>query len=110
MGKALKTFAPSLTSGIHIPCHVSACSGIYIPRVDLLSITISLFTHSLRETRYLLFLTENYAALDIVKHYLLDMEERVPRQEKVEPFILFGSSFPKDNDYSQVSQSGPVAT
>lgn len=61
-----------------------------------------------RESRYLLFLTENYVALDILKHYLgtvnaihqLDMAEGQP--EEMEPYILFGSSFPKDKEYTQV--------
>lgn len=61
-----------------------------------------------RESRYLLFLTENYVALDILKHYLgnvnvmrqLNLAEGQP--EEVEPYILFGSSFPKDKEYTQV--------
>ena len=63
---------------------------------------------SFRENRYLLFLTENYAALEILGHYLNDIlgisdstiVERKP--EQMEPFILFGSSFPKDKEYTQV--------
>ena len=51
------------------------------------------------ESRYLLFLTENYAALKILFHYL---EDAVMTHSKVKPFILFGSSFPKDNEYTQV--------
>ena len=75
--------------------------------------------HTPRENRYLLFLTENYAALEILRHYLDDVVcsslpdsvasvgpgsddsgERV--LEKMEPFILFGSSFPRDKEYTQV--------
>lgn len=63
-----------------------------------------------RENRYLLFLTENYVALDILKHYLsdvnalhqLDLAERKP--EEMEPYVLFGSSFPKDKEYTQVTE------
>ena len=72
-----------------------------------------------RENRYLLFLTENYAALDILRHYLSDVVCSSPSEsvvaippasngsgegllEKMEPFILFGSSFPKDKEYTQV--------
>ena len=48
-----------------------------------------------RESRYLLFLTENYAALHILQlHLLFDREDA--------PFVLFGSSFPKDREYTQV--------
>ena len=65
-----------------------------------------------RENRYLLFLTENYAALDILKHYIRgkdhsksepsttgDVQEGTISQK---PFTLFGSSFPKDREYTQV--------
>ena len=48
-----------------------------------------------RESRYLLFLTENYAALRILQLDLLF-------DKKNQPFILFGSSFPKDREYTQV--------
>ena len=60
------------------------------------------------ENRYLLFLTENYAALDILKHYLSGVDSSHTlkttdvMQETMEPFVLFGSSFPKDKEYTQV--------
>ena len=60
------------------------------------------------ENRYLLFLTENYAALDILKHYLSGVDSSQTlntvnvKQETMEPFVLFGSSFPKDKEYTQV--------
>ncbi len=46
------------------------------------------------ESRYLLVLTENYAALPILQQKLLEMRDTV---------IIFGSSFPKDQEYTQVS-------
>ncbi len=71
-----------------------------------------------RENRYLLILTENYAALEILRHNLGDVfgcsssiasatpmdvhKERITQAENVDPFILFGSSFPKDMEYTQV--------
>ena len=66
------------------------------------------------ENRYLLFLTENYAALEILKQYLQDQEGGHPllsvqseesslKPWEMEPFVLFGSSFPKDKEYTQVS-------
>ena len=77
-----------------------------------------------RENRYLLFLTENYAALEILKQYLQDQEGTFPhfssqsdestpqsteeseelslKPWEMEPFVLFGSSFPKDKEYTQV--------
>ena len=50
-----------------------------------------------RESRYLLVLTENYAALPIVQEELL--------KKRDDPVIIFGSSFPKDQEYTQVSTS-----
>ena len=47
------------------------------------------------ESRYLLILTENYAALPILQQKLLEMQDTV---------IIFGSSFPKDQEYTQVRQ------
>ena len=88
-----------------------------------------------RENRYLLFLTENYAALEILKQYLQDQDRTFPqfpsqsdesapqtigqsdesapqsteeseelslKPWEMEPFVLFGSSFPKDKEYTQV--------
>ena len=83
-----------------------------------------------RENRYLLFLTENYAALQVLKRYLQEVvglpapsrgpaggagglegpsveeegehQRKRDQQRKMEPFVLFGSSFPKDREYTQV--------
>ena len=66
-----------------------------------------------RENRYVLFLTENYAALDILKNpknYLShEMSASIPgagaseqHSKDIQPYILFGSSFPKDKEYTQV--------
>ena len=51
--------------------------------------------HLHRESRYLLFMTENFAALRVLQQYLLCDEDEPP-------FVLFGSSFPKDMEYTQV--------
>jgi len=43
--------------------------------------------------------------LDILRHYLSDVvcsSHPEGLLEKMEPFILFGSSFPKDREYTQV--------
>ena len=48
-----------------------------------------------RESRYLLFMTENFAALRVLQQHLLRNEDKLP-------FVLFGSSFPKDMEYTQV--------
>ena len=81
-----------------------------------------------------MFLTENYAALEVIKHHLnLDVLLRKPKVKtnendntkeeliedsnvtkgkenkrkirKMEPFVLFGSSFPKDREYTQVCRN-----
>ena len=58
------------------------------------------------ESRYVLFLTENYAALDILKNPKNYLEEglSISGAADVQPFILFGSSFPKDKEYTQVHE------
>ena len=54
------------------------------------------FFFTYREDRYLLFITENYAALRILEHFLLgDLCEE-------KPLVLFGSRFPKDNELTKV--------
>ena len=87
-----------------------------------------------RENRYLLFLTENNAALQVLKHYLHEEvgitsekvspsgaleETSLPLSKcskvlqegaagparRMEPFVLFGSSFPKDREYTQVCRN-----
>lgn len=57
-----------------------------------------------RESRYLLFLTENYAALDILERYIRgkDHDGAELSADTNKPFTIFGSSFPKDKEYTQV--------
>jgi hypothetical protein len=50
----------------------------------------------LTESRYLLLLTKNYAALNIIRQSILQNEN---------PVIIFGSSFPKDQEYTQVCRT-----
>jgi hypothetical protein len=50
------------------------------------------------ESRYLLFLTENNAALNVVNSYLFKADSQLP-------YLLFGSSFPQDKDYTQVCRN-----
>uniref|UniRef100_A0A8D3BWR0 RING-type E3 ubiquitin transferase n=1 Tax=Scophthalmus maximus TaxID=52904 RepID=A0A8D3BWR0_SCOMX len=49
------------------------------------------------ECRYLLVLTKNYAALQILQQTFFS--------ESVQPEIIFGSSFPKDQEYTQVCRN-----
>ena len=51
--------------------------------------------YAYRESRYLLFMTQNFAALRVLQQHLL-------KGEGQPPFVLFGSSFPKDMEYTQV--------
>lgn len=62
-----------------------------------------------RENRYLLFLTENFAALEILNQYLCNqvgdssnLTEEATMKSDMEAFVLFGSSFPRDKEYTQV--------
>ena len=88
-----------------------------------------------RENRYLLLLTENYVALQVIKHFLpffnqkkdevslssssasmigsargLEESPMSPGStfstgHRIEPYVLFGSSFPKDREYTQVCRN-----
>ncbi|XP_072001709.1 E3 ubiquitin-protein ligase RNF213-like isoform X2 [Engystomops pustulosus] len=49
------------------------------------------------ESRYLLILTKNYAALQILQQVFL--------KENQQPEIIFGSSFPKDQEYTQICRN-----
>ena len=48
-----------------------------------------------RDGRYLLIMTENFAALPRIKQLLLEQYEE-------EPYVIFGSGFPKDQLFTQV--------
>ena len=50
------------------------------------------------ENRYLLILTENYAALPIMQQHLLRTAE--------DAVVIVGSSFPNDQEYTQVKIKG----
>ncbi len=67
-------------------------------KCSIYSVRLQLYS----ENRYLLFLTENYAALDILKHYL--GREVIGSDLASQPYILFGSNFPRDKEYTQVSE------
>ncbi|KAF4115229.1 hypothetical protein G5714_002718 [Onychostoma macrolepis] len=49
------------------------------------------------ECRYLLVLTKNYAALQILQHMFFS--------DHCQPEIIFGSSFPKDQEYTQICRN-----
>lgn len=54
-----------------------------------------LISYFFREGRYLLIMTENFAALPRVKQILLE-------EDSEEPYVIFGSGFPKDQLFTQV--------
>jgi hypothetical protein len=47
-----------------------------------------------RQSRYVLVLMENYAAFNILDEYIAEIKNYQ---------VIFGSSFPKDQEYTQVS-------
>lgn len=49
------------------------------------------------DSRYLLILTKNYAALQIL--------EQIFFTQQINPEIIFGSSFPKDQEYTQICRN-----
>ena len=103
----------------------SICMSALLFAMFIISFIMKMCLSIHRENRYLLFLTENYAALRILHHYLHDAVHISPAKSRdhtdeqsdtlslahMEPFVLFGSSFPRDKEYTQVcwsvlSQSG----
>ncbi|XP_077056473.1 E3 ubiquitin-protein ligase rnf213-beta isoform X2 [Siphateles boraxobius] len=55
--------------------------------------------HSDKECRYLLLLTTNNAALYIIQHHIFSKENYTC------PEIVFGSGFPKDQEYAQICRN-----
>ena len=78
---SLKTFSLQ-NIGDQAPCHP----------LDL--ITANLENFPLSSTRYLLVMTEDFSALPILQQRFLQNEEDV--------VVIFGSSFPKDQEFTQV--------
>ena len=60
--------------------------------VDLIKSSFENFNYN---TRYLLVMTEEYAAYDILMQTVL--------KDRNDIFVIFGSSFPKDQEFTQVS-------
>ncbi|XP_067452688.1 E3 ubiquitin-protein ligase rnf213-alpha-like isoform X1 [Thunnus thynnus] len=64
--------------------------------IDLAKQNISPFCQE-QESRYLLILTKNYAALQILQQIFFS--------HQIHPEIIFGSSFPKDQEYTQICRN-----
>ncbi|XP_029904896.1 E3 ubiquitin-protein ligase rnf213-alpha-like [Myripristis murdjan] len=67
-----------------------------ISALDLLEQSISPDCQA-HESRYLLILTKNYAALQILQQMFFN--------DQIHPEIIFGSSFPKDQEYTQICRN-----
>ncbi|XP_041861895.1 E3 ubiquitin-protein ligase rnf213-alpha-like [Melanotaenia boesemani] len=67
-----------------------------ITTIDMVKQSISPDSR-MEENRYLLILTKNYAALQILQQILSSQE--------IHPEIIFGSSFPKDQEYMQICRN-----
>ena len=94
-------------------CILYACLHYSLHAMFVIYFIMIMYLSIHRENRYLLFLTENYAALRILHHYLHDAVHISPSKQTdeqadtlnlahLEPFVLFGSSFPRDKEYTQV--------
>ena len=73
------------------------CSPLGLIRANLSSFSTSFYG----ETRYLLLLTENYSALNI----LLKSSDMWPDNNFNDIRVIFGSNFPRDQEYSTVCRN-----
>ncbi|KXJ23404.1 E3 ubiquitin-protein ligase RNF213 [Exaiptasia diaphana] len=70
--------------------------GNPLKTLDLLQASLDR-KNTIGESRYLLVITENYSALTIVEQQLI--------KNKDDYVVIFGSSFPKDQEYTQVCRN-----
>ncbi|KAM4598338.1 E3 ubiquitin-protein ligase rnf213-alpha-like [Polymixia lowei] len=79
------------TARLHITPNLESINAIELVRQNILAIGQE------EECRYLLVLTKNYAALQILQQtFFLESDQ---------PEIIFGSSFPKDQEYTQICRN-----
>ncbi|XP_018560281.2 LOW QUALITY PROTEIN: E3 ubiquitin-protein ligase rnf213-alpha-like [Lates calcarifer] len=71
------------------------CANANITTLAMVEESIS--AHQVQENRYLLILTKNYAALQILQQIFFS--------HQIHPEIIFGSSFPKDQEYTQICRN-----
>ncbi|XP_022619645.1 E3 ubiquitin-protein ligase rnf213-alpha-like [Seriola dumerili] len=71
------------------------CANAKVTTIDMVDQSIS--ACQVEENRYLLILTKNYAALQIV--------QQIFHCHQIHPEIIFGSSFPKDQEYTQICRN-----
>uniref|UniRef100_A0A3B4X7H2 RING-type E3 ubiquitin transferase n=1 Tax=Seriola lalandi dorsalis TaxID=1841481 RepID=A0A3B4X7H2_SERLL len=71
------------------------CANAKVTTIDMVDQSIS--ACQVEENRYLLILTKNYAALQIL--------QQIFHCHQIHPEIIFGSSFPKDQEYTQICRN-----
>ncbi|KAJ7989846.1 hypothetical protein DPEC_G00308720 [Dallia pectoralis] len=76
---------------IHVTLNLESISAVELVRQNISAIGQD------EECRYLLVLTKNYAALQILQQTFFS--------ESSQPEIIFGSSFPKDQEYTQICRN-----
>ncbi|XP_063075937.1 E3 ubiquitin-protein ligase rnf213-alpha [Engraulis encrasicolus] len=79
------------TSRLQVRPNLESISAIKLVRQNITAIGQD------EECRYLLVLTKNYAALQIIQQTFFTQE--------TQPEIIFGSSFPKDQEYTQICRN-----
>ncbi|XP_049324067.1 E3 ubiquitin-protein ligase rnf213-alpha isoform X2 [Astyanax mexicanus] len=79
------------TSRLSIKPNLESVSAIELVRQNITAIGQE------EECRYLLILTKNYAALQILQQTFFS--------DQYQPEIIFGSSFPKDQEYTQICRN-----
>ncbi|KAF4115423.1 E3 ubiquitin-protein ligase rnf213-alpha isoform X2 [Onychostoma macrolepis] len=79
------------TSRLNIKPNLETISAIELVRENITAIGQD------EECRYLLVLTKNYAALQILQQTFFS--------DQYQPEIIFGSSFPKDQEYTQICRN-----
>ncbi|RXN29563.1 E3 ubiquitin-protein ligase RNF213-alpha-like protein [Labeo rohita] len=79
------------TSRLNVKPKLEAISAIELVRENITAIGQD------EECRYLLVLTKNYAALQILQQTFFS--------DQYQPEIIFGSSFPKDQEYTQICRN-----
>ncbi|XP_053706651.1 E3 ubiquitin-protein ligase rnf213-alpha isoform X2 [Synchiropus splendidus] len=79
------------TETLQLACNVDDISAIEFVRENLQAVGQE------EECRYLLVLTKNYAALKILQQTFFS--------DRCQPEIIFGSSFPKDQEYTQICRN-----
>ncbi|KAM9457017.1 E3 ubiquitin-protein ligase rnf213-alpha-like isoform 2-T2 [Clarias gariepinus] len=90
-GKDTKKSVEVFTDRLFIKSNLESIDTIELVRQNITAVAQD------EECRYLLVLTKNYAALQILQQTFFS--------EQYQPEIIFGSSFPKDQQYTQICRN-----